>query len=1150
MVSRDTVGRIVLRGSNNSERGDTLIEILIALLVLGIASVAILLAFATTISGSAEHRSITTVDTVLRSAASEATSQLQQQSSASWTNCTGASQVTFVNVPAHYMVAISAVSYWNGTTFVAATSTSSPSFSSPCAPNAAQLVTITVTTLNNYSYNISTVVDDPQARPVQVGVTPTKLVFLGTIGTGQSGSALSPPPVVALEDSSGRIVTSDLSPVNLTLTASNGATLSNNCSGSEFYGVVTFSNCSINTAGSGYTLTATDGSLPSITSNSFAVLPASPAQLVFTPVNPGPGIAGSPIPNLSVQVEDSFGNLVTSATGAVTLSVNSGSAQSGFTSGTASVTVSGGTATFTSLVLDTAGSYTLTATPVGISGLTATNSSVAFTVAPGAASLFAVVNPNSQTAGTPFSDTITAYDAYGNLVTSYTGSKPVVFSGPSNSPNGSSPTYPATVSFSSGVGIATGITLVDVQQTTLTATQGTVSGVSGSFTVSVSATATQFTVANPGTQTAGMAFSETLTATDSFGNTITGFAGAKTIAFSGPSNSPGSSAPSYPTSVLFAAGTGSAPITLVDAQATTLTATLGAVSGTSGSFTVGSAGGNKLVFSPATPGPGTAGGPIPNLAVQADDPYGNVAVSASGSVTLSIKTGSPQATFTSGTPSVALNAGTATFTTLVVTASGTYALAATPVGIVGVTGVATSNGFVVNVLPNITTTSLPAATKTGMYAQTLSVSGGTGPYTWSLASGSLPAGLTLNASTGVVSGTVSASAASQNFTAEVTDANGVTDTQALTIVVDTVVNITTTTLPDSTRTGAYSQPLSLSGGTAPYTWSLASGPLPSGLTLSASTGVISGTVANGAVSETFTAQVTDADGVTDTQQLTIAVNAAISITTTSVPDATKTGSYSQTLAVSGGTTLFRWSLASGTLPSGLTLGASTGVISGTVSSGAISENFTVQVTDANNVTDTQALAITVNSVPSITTTTLPGATRTGAYSQTLGVSGGTPAYTWSVSSGSLPSGLTLGASTGVISGTVGSLATGQTFTVKAIDADGVNDTQVLVLAVNVAPNIVTTSLPAGTRTGNYSQTLSVSGGTAPYAWSLLSGSLPTGITRDAAAGTIYGTVGSSASTTTFVAEVTDANGVTDTQSLTFTVNAAPNITTTTLPGGI
>jgi Putative Ig domain len=454
----------------------------------------------------------------------------------------------------------------------------------------------------------------------------------------------------------------------------------------------------------------------------------------------------------------------------------------------------------------------------------------------------------------------------------------------------------------------------------------------------------------------------------------------------------------------------------------------------------------------------------------------------------------------------------------------------------------------VNVVPNITTTSLAAATQTQTgYTQTLAVTGGTTPYVgWSITTGSLPSGLSLNASTGVISGTVGSSATTQTFTVELTDANAVSDTQVLTLTVNTAPSITTTTLPAATSTGAYSQTVAETGGTTPLTWSISTGTLPTGLTLNTSTGAITGSSVTG-TTQTFTVKATDAHGIFGTKSLTITVNAAPNITTSSLAAATQTETgYSQTLAVSGGTTAFTWSLSSGSLPTGLSL-SSAGVISGTVGSGAATQTFTVKATDANGVFDTQSLTLTVNAATSITTSSLQAATKSAAYSQTLAATGGTGSLTWSVSSGTLPTGLTLSSSTGAITGS-SVTGTTQNITVKAIDANGVFDTQALTVTVNAATNITTTTVATATQTETgYSQTLAVAGGTTPFTWSLSSGALPSGLSLNASTGVISGTVGSTATTQTFTVKAIDANGSFDTQSLTLTVYAAPNITTTTLP---
>ena len=101
-------------GPRRSEDGDTLIEVLLAIVILGLASVAIITAFATSISSSAEHRSLATFDTVLRSASQEAIAQLQEQTKSEFETCPGTYSVNF-SLPTGYSAVISSVQYWNGT---------------------------------------------------------------------------------------------------------------------------------------------------------------------------------------------------------------------------------------------------------------------------------------------------------------------------------------------------------------------------------------------------------------------------------------------------------------------------------------------------------------------------------------------------------------------------------------------------------------------------------------------------------------------------------------------------------------------------------------------------------------------------------------------------------------------------------------------------------------------------------------------------------------------------------------------------------------------------------------------------------------------------------------------------------------------------
>ena len=171
----------------------------------------------------------------------------------------------------------------------------------------------------------------------------------------------------------------------------------------------------------------------------------------------------------------------------------------------------------------------------------------------------------------------------------------------------------------------------------------------------------------------------------------------------------------------------------------------------------------------------------------------------------------------------------------------------------------------------VATASLPGAATATAYQQMLSASGGRMPYTWSLAAGALPAGVTLTAATGLLNGTPT-TAGTYNFTVRATDASAATATRALSIVVTAPLAISTASLPGGTVGTAYSSTLVATGGTSPYTWSLAAGSLPAGLSLNAATGAITGTpTAAGTVS--FTVRVTDAAARTVTRALSIAVTA-------------------------------------------------------------------------------------------------------------------------------------------------------------------------------------------------------------------------------------------------------------------------------------
>jgi sugar lactone lactonase YvrE len=173
-----------------------------------------------------------------------------------------------------------------------------------------------------------------------------------------------------------------------------------------------------------------------------------------------------------------------------------------------------------------------------------------------------------------------------------------------------------------------------------------------------------------------------------------------------------------------------------------------------------------------------------------------------------------------------------------------------------------------------TTTQLPPGAVGVPYSYTLVAVGGSPPDTWSLTSGALPNGLTLSG-TGVITGTPTATGTS-NFTVKVTDISSANATRALSLAITSPLTITTdSVLLSGFVGGAYSQVLSATGGSQPYTWAISSGALPAGLTLSAS-GTIAGTPA-AAGGYSFTISVTDSASVAATKASTLTVIAAGSL---------------------------------------------------------------------------------------------------------------------------------------------------------------------------------------------------------------------------------------------------------------------------------
>jgi hypothetical protein len=273
----------------------------------------------------------------------------------------------------------------------------------------------------------------------------------------------------------------------------------------------------------------------------------------------------------------------------------------------------------------------------------------------------------------------------------------------------------------------------------------------------------------------------------------------------------------------------------------------------------------------------------------------------------------------------------------------------------------------------------------------------------------------------------------------------------------TPLSITTASLPNAQVGVAYSATLAATGGTAPYTWSLTSGMLPPGISFDTASGTLSGTPTGGAFGATLALQVQDAASPAQTASatLTITVQAEkLRATTSSLPNGSVGSPYDATLTAAGGTAPYTWTVTAGALPAGLALNGASGEITGTPTANVVGEVLTFQVEDSAKPPATLSiqLPLTIGPAPlAITTKALPFGQIGVAYQAQLATTGGSGALNWQVSGGSLPAGLQLGSSTGLISGTPTATAVQAPVTVSVTDSGAPAQMQSASYTVTVSP---------------------------------------------------------------------------------------------------
>lgn len=341
----------------------------------------------------------------------------------------------------------------------------------------------------------------------------------------------------------------------------------------------------------------------------------------------------------------------------------------------------------------------------------------------------------------------------------------------------------------------------------------------------------------------------------------------------------------------------------------------------------------------------------------------------------------------------------------------------------------------------------PAGDNGVAYSAQVKTTRGTGKGYY-VTDGALPAGLALDRATGAITGTPTAHGTSA-FQISVVDGGGKVARKDYTITIRTpALALTTASLEDATSGAAYRVAFAATGSLAPYSWKLA-GTLPEGLKFDA--GQLIGTPTRTGTFK-LVVTVTGADGKTASKTLTLKVLAPPLVigTATALADAMEGVLYDQTLTAEGGEGAYTWSVDSGTLPAGLTLDGATGKLSGRPTAQGDSA-FTVKVADTTGHSATKAVTLKVYPPGMVVTTpTFPATLQGDAFNTTLTALGGTAPYTWAVTTGALPGGLTLNASTGEITGTTTAGGT-FAFTVTVTDATNAQTTKDLQIEITAEP---------------------------------------------------------------------------------------------------
>lgn len=413
----------------------------------------------------------------------------------------------------------------------------------------------------------------------------------------------------------------------------------------------------------------------------------------------------------------------------------------------------------------------------------------------------------------------------------------------------------------------------------------------------------------------------------------------------------------------------------------------------------------------------------------------------------------------------------------------------------------------------ITTTSLPTGLTGKPYTASITSSGGTGKLIFEISGSFFPGGLRLDLNTGAISGTVTG-AVFGDVTFKVTDSATPPQTALKTIrmtfnwALDATVG---GSIPAAHLNVPFALPYYAGGSNGTVSWSVSAGQLPPGLTISNPNSTEADLVGTPTAAGTYNyaLQVVDSSSPpqTATVSSTIKVDSNLAIATLSIPAPYANEAYVQTITAVNGTPPYHWSSQFPSWSS-LTIDASTGTISGTISQ--CNCWATVTVTDSATPAQSATQTYTFLVLPRLafTGSSALGDAHLGAfYYGNISSVGGQGNLAWSVIAGTLPPGLTIDKRYGQVTG-YPSQEGSYNFTIQLQDSSTPPQVAQGQFSLSVKPQVLTLqpSLPARIPINiPFEGAVVASGGEPPITWRIVNGSLPDGLSLDSSTGKVSGT---------------------------------------------